>query len=84
MTIDGFKLIVGFIANLQVTSNSNISWIYAVHVSLHQALNLLSQLCPHHSSGNGFQRQTVSFLLVPELSRVLSTNQLKKKPSLSD
>jgi hypothetical protein len=53
-----------------------VSLIHTLCNSLQHVLNLLSLLCLHHSSGNGFQRRTFPFLWVPELSPASATATL--------
>jgi hypothetical protein len=49
-----------------------VTLIRTLYSSLHRHLSLLSLLCLHPFSGNGFQRRTFPFLWVPELSKCLS------------
>jgi hypothetical protein len=70
----GFEIITGIIGHLQVatTSNNRISWVYTFYNSLRHTLNLLSLLCLHQSSGNGFERQMFPSFWFPKLSPCLS------------
>jgi hypothetical protein len=69
-----FELAVRFIELLQLVSTSNFSVniVCALCNSRQRVLSRLSLLCLHHSSGNGFRRQTFPFLWVPKLSPRLS------------
>jgi hypothetical protein len=83
MTIDaGFGMVTGFIGYLQLVIGiqSKSSRIYTVYSSLQHALNLLSLLCLHQPSGNGFSRRDVPFLWVPELSSCLSYGNFRLSP----
>jgi hypothetical protein len=74
--VAGFGLIIGFIEHLytQLVTTSNFSAIANPHSAIQYSTNvsLLSLLYPHQSSGNGYQRRTLLFLWVLELSPCLS------------
>jgi hypothetical protein len=75
-----FGLVTGFIEHLyaQLVTTSNCSTIANSHSAIYEYysmhLSLLSLLCLHQSSGNGFQRRTFQLTLgsrtvtVPQLS----------------
>jgi hypothetical protein len=66
VTIDGVWIVIGFIEHCSANANSHSQIHYSTYFSL------LSLLCLHQFSGNGFQRRTFPFLWVPELSPCLS------------
>jgi hypothetical protein len=78
-----FWFIIGFseLLKLITTSNYTVSWIRTLNKSLQHLLSLLSLLCLHRLSGNGFLRRGfLSFLILQLLSLLAAgylTSQLR-------
>jgi hypothetical protein len=73
VTIHGVWIVTEYMEHLctQLLTTSNCSAIANSHSEIHYSaeLSLLSLLCLHQFSRNGFQRRTLPFLWVPERSR---------------
>jgi hypothetical protein len=71
-------LVIGFVDNLQIVIINKYNAIADSHSAIHYSTNLslLSLLCLGQSSGNGFQRRTLPFLWVSELSSCHSYHDL--------
>jgi hypothetical protein len=79
----GFGLVIGFIEHLQIVTTSKYIAIANLHSAIHCSthLSLLSVLCFHQFSGNGFQQWLLppcsgSYRLatIPQLSTLDSIN----------
>jgi hypothetical protein len=76
-------LVIEFHGYLQhSTASENISpWIFTVYNLQWHALSFLSPLNLQQSSGKGFQRQTLAFFWIPELSLYISLSNSQLTPS---
>jgi hypothetical protein len=79
VAIQGFALVIEFIEFLQnvtVIKDYVLNDLYASLSARAGTLTLLSLLCIHQPSGNGFQSLTLSILEFPKCPRSLGTANL--------